>query len=94
MQISRFRLKLGKLKHIFISHLHGDHYLGLIGLLSTTYVKQGWDKLTKEQKCAIGLLYVFFAVFAIKATVCVCVCVCVFRIEGQRQKGWAWRWRD
>lgn len=34
-QMRRFGVKLQKLSHIFISHLHGDHYFGLIGLLST-----------------------------------------------------------
>jgi ribonuclease Z len=35
MQLSRYRHKAAKISHIFISHLHGDHYLGLMGLLST-----------------------------------------------------------
>lgn len=35
MQMSRFKIKRGKLDHIFISHLHGDHYYGLIGLITT-----------------------------------------------------------
>lgn len=35
MQLSRYRHKAAKISHIFISHLHGDHYLGLVGLLST-----------------------------------------------------------
>ena len=35
IQIRRNNIGFGKIKHIFISHLHGDHYYGLIGLLST-----------------------------------------------------------
>jgi ribonuclease Z len=45
MQISRFRLRLNRLKHIFISHLHGDHYLGLVGLLSTMHLRNRQDDL-------------------------------------------------
>ncbi len=35
MQLSRYKIKRGKLNHIFISHLHGDHYFGLIGLVTS-----------------------------------------------------------
>jgi len=35
MQLRRYGVKLQKIQYICISHLHGDHYLGLIGLLST-----------------------------------------------------------
>jgi len=38
MQLRKYRFKLQKIKHIFISHLHGDHFFGLIGLISTLHL--------------------------------------------------------
>jgi ribonuclease Z len=35
MQIARYRIRHSKIGHIFISHLHGDHYFGLIGLITS-----------------------------------------------------------
>lgn len=35
MQLLRYKVRRSKISHIFISHLHGDHYFGLIGLLNS-----------------------------------------------------------
>lgn len=35
LELRRSQLKFSRLNHIFISHLHGDHCFGLIGLMST-----------------------------------------------------------
>lgn len=38
MQLFRYGVKGSRISHIFISHLHGDHYLGLVGLLSSQHL--------------------------------------------------------
>lgn len=43
IQLRRFKFKIQRIDHIFISHLHGDHYLGLPGLLGTMHLL-GRDK--------------------------------------------------
>ena len=35
MQLNRYNVKRSKIKYIFISHLHGDHYFGLVGLITS-----------------------------------------------------------
>jgi ribonuclease Z len=43
IQLRRFKIKMQRIDHIFISHLHGDHYLGLPGLLGSMHLL-GRDK--------------------------------------------------
>jgi ribonuclease Z len=35
IQMIKYKIRRSKISHIFISHLHGDHYFGLVGLLNT-----------------------------------------------------------
>ncbi len=45
MQLRKMKMPLMKINHIFISHLHGDHYLGLPGLLFTLHLLGRKQKL-------------------------------------------------
>ncbi len=35
IQMIRYKIRRSKISHIFISHLHGDHYFGLVGLINS-----------------------------------------------------------
>lgn len=35
IQMIKYKIRRSQISHIFISHLHGDHYFGLIGLISS-----------------------------------------------------------
>lgn len=45
MQLMRYQLPIHKIDHIFISHLHGDHYLGLMGLLFSMHLQRRTNDL-------------------------------------------------
>lgn len=60
LQLRRSRIHFAKIQAIFISHLHGDHCFGLLGLLSTlgmlgrtsklrVYAPQDYEDLFKRQ---------------------------------------------
>lgn len=38
VQLKRYKIKAQRINHIFISHLHGDHYYGLMGLISSLHL--------------------------------------------------------
>lgn len=46
IQIRKYKVKSSRITHVFISHLHGDHYLGLVGLLSSYNLAKRTKPLT------------------------------------------------
>lgn len=46
MRLQQAGVKSFRIQHIFISHLHGDHYFGLIGLLTTFHLLRRQTQLT------------------------------------------------
>jgi len=46
IQMINYKIRRSRISHIFISHLHGDHYFGLIGLLNSFALLNRTQKLT------------------------------------------------
>ncbi|UTW61394.1 ribonuclease Z [bacterium SCSIO 12741] len=46
IQMRKYGIKFQRISHILISHLHGDHYFGLIGLLNTMHLLGREKELT------------------------------------------------
>lgn len=40
LQLMKYELGMQRIDHVFISHLHGDHYLGLMGLIFTLHLNK------------------------------------------------------
>ncbi|MBN1340114.1 MAG: ribonuclease Z [Bacteroidales bacterium] len=45
IQMRKSRIRIQKVNHIFISHMHGDHFFGLIGLISSMHLMNKKDPL-------------------------------------------------
>ncbi|MCD7931499.1 MAG: ribonuclease Z [Tannerellaceae bacterium] len=54
LQLRRLRLNFNRLQHIFISHLHGDHFFGLPGLISTFSLLGRTSALTIHAEKELG----------------------------------------
>ncbi|MFM9052202.1 MAG: ribonuclease Z, partial [Bacteroidota bacterium] len=39
LQFIKYSIRFHRIDHVFISHLHGDHYLGIMGVLSTLHLQ-------------------------------------------------------
>lgn len=74
MQIRRFKVPMMRISHVFISHLHGDHYLGLPGLLFSmhllgrnkplhVYSPPGLREIIELQFKVSGLIPVYETIF-------------------------------
>jgi len=59
MQMIKYRINASRLKGIFITHMHGDHIIGVVGLVRTLalnnreaplqiYVPKGYEKMMRE----------------------------------------------
>jgi ribonuclease Z len=46
IQMRKYKIRSSKISHVFISHLHGDHYLGLMGILSSYNLSKRTKPLT------------------------------------------------
>ncbi|MDF2448460.1 MAG: ribonuclease [Bacteroidota bacterium] len=61
MQLRKYKARFQSVNHIFISHLHGDHFLGLPGLIASMHLLGRKNELTvygpAELEDIIGLIH-------------------------------------
>ena len=49
-QMRKYKVGFSKINHLFISHLHGDHFYGLVGLLATFGILNREKELRVNEK--------------------------------------------
>ncbi len=54
IQLARFQAPVQRIDHILISHLHGDHYLGLMGLLFSMHLLRRTRNLNLHAPYPLG----------------------------------------
>lgn len=63
MQLRRYKARFQSVNHIFISHLHGDHFLGLPGFIASMHLLGRQNELTiygpKELEELIAIIHKF-----------------------------------
>lgn len=63
MQLRKYKARFQNINHIFISHLHGDHFLGLPGFIASMHLLGRKNELTiygpKELEEIINLIHKF-----------------------------------
>jgi ribonuclease Z len=63
MQLRKYKARFQSVNHIFISHLHGDHFLGLPGLIASMHLLGRKNELTvygpKELEEIVNLIHKF-----------------------------------
>ena len=58
VQLRKYKIKFSRIDNIFISHLHGDHFFGLIGLISTFGLLKRTNDLHIYGPKGIGALFI------------------------------------
>lgn len=63
MQLRRYKARFQSVNHVFISHLHGDHFLGLPGFIASMHLLGRQNELTiygpKELEELIAIIHKF-----------------------------------
>ena len=87
VQLRKNKVKIQNINHVFISHLHGDHFFGLVGLLSTMHLlgrradlqihgPKGLDEIVEIQFRNAGNNLSFNMLFSLEMQGIICLLTC------------------